>query len=150
MKKRLKFVVNGIDRQNTIEDIENIPKILRRKWVENAIKETDDFSILIYPQSFVEKWQLGGWSINWTAEDDNTIISLKDCVGHVDVYDINEMFKEKECKMQKEKVNLFEDVIAQAELIFLTNGFKDFECAFNHIKNRICYEKRQNVIPIRK
>jgi len=141
MNKRIKISINKIPRENRIVDVKEIPKILRRKWINTAIENSDDFVIQIFPPSYVEEYTLSGWSVS--HKDNNQIIRLKDCTGKIQEYDINKLVAEKETKNQKKKIDLFENVIEQARLIFLTGNYKDFECAFNHIENRIKYEKNK-------
>jgi len=50
------------------------------------------------------------------------------------------MIEERQLQDKKKKIDLFENVIEQAKLIFLSGKYKDFECAFHHIENRIKYE----------
>ena len=138
MKKRIKISVHEIPRENKIVDIEEIPKILRRKSIKTAIKNSDEFVVQVFSTSYVEEYTLSGWAVSHKGE--NKIIRLKDCKGKIEEYDLNKMIEERELKDKKKKVDLFENVIAQAKLIFLSGKYKDFECAFNHIENRIKHE----------
>jgi len=140
MKKRIKILINKIPREDKIVDIGEIPKILRRKWIETAINNSDEFVIQVFPQSYVEEYTLSGWVVK--HKDNNKIIRLKSCTGKIAEYDINKIVEERQLKDKKKKIDLFENVIEQAKLIFLSGKHKDFECAFNHIENRIKYEKK--------
>ena len=140
MKKRLKISINGVTRDNQIENIEEIEKILRRKWLLSALTNSDEVNIQVFPVGYLEEYTQAGWSI---SGGDNTIIKLKDCAGIISEFDINKLIQEQISKTKEKEVDLFENVIEQAKLIYLTGEHKNFECAFKHIQNRINYERKQ-------
>lgn len=139
--KRFKVTINEVERENKILNTKQIQNRLRQKWVKSVIDNSDELNIEIFSTTFNQSFtQRSGWLIKGSGE--TAIIQLKDCVGNVQEYDIDKMLQERESKKHTKSIDLFEDVIAQAELIYLSGNFKDFECAFNHIKNRIEYDKR--------
>ena len=138
-RKRLKIRINEVPRTNEIVDIKDIPKILRRKWISTALKNSNQFDIQVLPPSFVEEYTYSGWSVHHNGK--NKIIKLKDCVGKVEIFDIDKIIEERKVENKGKEIDLFENVIAQAKLIFLSGKYKNFECAFRHIENRINYEK---------
>lgn len=134
--------MNGVLRSEEILPLNDIKNKLKQKWVETAIKNTDVFRIVIYPQYYVDDYEDGGkWQVK--NEGNDTIITLESSNGKKEVYDLNKIIQERDREKTKKELDLVENTIEQAKLIYLNKQFKDYECAFNHIVNRIDYEKKR-------
>jgi hypothetical protein len=141
MNKKFRVEINGIEREKGTFTDKQIKNKLRQKWLDSAIKNTDKLSIFIFNPSYIDRWQPGGWSVQYKG--DNKIIRCKSVDGRVNTYDINEIIKERESKAKGEQIDLYETIIEQSKLLFLSGSFKDYKCAFNHLVNRVEHEKRK-------
>lgn len=141
MTKRIKISIDEIVRVNRLAEVKEIKNVLRQKYVQKAIDDSEVVTIQVFPSSYTEAFTIGGWSAE--HKGDNVVIRLKDCVGSIQEYDIEKLIKERKLKEKKKEVELYDNTIAQAKLLFLTGEYKDFECAFNFIENRINYERKK-------